>query len=115
MSDDDEQNEAQTTPRTIPTGYHASHMLTSASRDIHSIHPYTNLKLHETQGPLVITEGDGVFVRDENGKTYLEALVGLVVRQPGILRAPSGRGRLSPDAQAALLSHLRSQGARCRH
>jgi len=53
------------------------HMETSASRDIHSIHPYTNLKLHETQGPLVITEGDGVFVRDENGKTYLEALSGL--------------------------------------
>jgi 4-aminobutyrate--pyruvate transaminase len=52
-------------------------MGTSASRDIHSIHPYTNLKLHETQGPLVITEGDGVFVRDENGKTYLEALSGL--------------------------------------
>lgn len=52
-------------------------METSASRDIHSIHPYTNLKLHETQGPLVITEGDGVFVRDENGKTYLEALSGL--------------------------------------
>jgi 4-aminobutyrate--pyruvate transaminase len=52
-------------------------MTTSASRDIYSIHPYTNLKLHETQGPLVITEGDGVFVRDENGKTYLEALSGL--------------------------------------
>jgi 4-aminobutyrate--pyruvate transaminase len=61
----------------ITTGYHAFHMTTSASRDIHSIHPYTNLKLHETQGPLVITEGDGVFVRDENGKTYLEALSGL--------------------------------------
>ena len=30
-----------------------------------SIHPYTNLKLHETEGPLVITEGDGVFVRDK--------------------------------------------------
>jgi 4-aminobutyrate--pyruvate transaminase len=42
-----------------------------------AIHPYTNLKLHETEGPMVITEGDGVFVRDENGKTYLEALAGL--------------------------------------
>jgi 4-aminobutyrate--pyruvate transaminase len=52
-------------------------METLASRDVHSIHPYTNLKLHETQGPIVITEGDGVFVRDENGKTYLEALSGL--------------------------------------
>jgi 4-aminobutyrate--pyruvate transaminase len=50
----------------------------SAIRDIAtSIHPYTNLKLHETEGPLVITEGDGVFVRDENGKTYLEAMSGL--------------------------------------
>ena len=50
----------------------------SASRDIATtIHPYTNLKLHETQGPLVITEGDGVFVRDEEGKSYLEGLAGL--------------------------------------
>ncbi len=50
----------------------------SASRDIATaIHPYTNLKLHETEGPLVMTEGDGVFVRDEDGKTYLEALAGL--------------------------------------
>lgn len=50
----------------------------SASRDIAtSIHPYTNLKVHESEGPLVMTEGDGVFVRDEDGKTYLEALAGL--------------------------------------
>jgi 4-aminobutyrate--pyruvate transaminase len=50
----------------------------SARRDIAStIHPYTNLKLHETEGPLVIVEGDGVFVRDENGKSYLEGLAGL--------------------------------------
>ena len=50
----------------------------SARRDIAtSIHPYTNLKLHETEGPMVITEGDGVFVRDENGKRYLEGLAGL--------------------------------------
>jgi len=50
----------------------------SAVRDIAStIHPYTNLKAHEAEGPLVIVEGDGVFVRDENGKTYLDALAGL--------------------------------------
>jgi len=50
----------------------------SARRDIAtSIHPYTNLKLHETEGPMVITKGDGVFVRDENGKSYLEGLAGL--------------------------------------
>jgi 4-aminobutyrate---pyruvate transaminase len=51
---------------------------TSASRDIATtIHPYTNLKLHESEGPLVITEGDGVFVRGEDGKLYLEGLAGL--------------------------------------
>lgn len=53
-------------------------MSRSATRDIATtIHPYTNLKLHETEGPLVITEGDGVFVRDESGKSYLEGLAGL--------------------------------------
>ena len=47
-------------------------------RDIATtIHPYTNLKVHESDGPLVITEGDGVFVSDENGKKYLEGLAGL--------------------------------------
>jgi 4-aminobutyrate--pyruvate transaminase len=50
----------------------------SAKRDIATtIHPYTNLKVHEVEGPLVITEGEGVFVRDENGKTYLEGMAGL--------------------------------------
>jgi 4-aminobutyrate--pyruvate transaminase len=50
----------------------------SGRRDIaSSIHPYTNLRLHETQGPLVITKGDGVFVTDEDGKSYLEAMSGL--------------------------------------
>jgi 4-aminobutyrate--pyruvate transaminase len=51
---------------------------TPASRDIAtSIHPYTNLKLHETEGPFVVAEGDGVFVRDQDGKSYLEGLAGL--------------------------------------
>jgi 4-aminobutyrate---pyruvate transaminase len=50
----------------------------SASRDIATaIHPYTNLKLHEDEGPLVIAEGDGVFVRGEDGRMYLEGLAGL--------------------------------------
>jgi 4-aminobutyrate--pyruvate transaminase len=49
-----------------------------ANRDIATaIHPYTNLKAHEAEGPLVISEGDGVFVRGEDGKMYLEGLAGL--------------------------------------
>ena len=49
-----------------------------ASRDIASlIHPYTNLKLHERDGPLVITRGKGIHVYDDAGKEYIEGLAGL--------------------------------------
>jgi len=50
----------------------------TASRDIaNHLHPYTNLKKHESEGPLVITEGKGIHVYDENGKEYIEGLAGL--------------------------------------
>ncbi len=41
------------------------------------LHPYTNLKLHEETGPLVITRGDGVWIFDDAGKGYIEGLAGL--------------------------------------
>jgi len=41
------------------------------------LHPYTNLKAHEEQGPLVITRGDGVRVYGEDGTEYIEGLSGL--------------------------------------
>jgi 4-aminobutyrate--pyruvate transaminase len=41
------------------------------------VHPYTNLALHETAGPMVITKGEGVFVYDDQGNRYLEGLAGL--------------------------------------
>ena len=35
----------------------------AASRDIaYHLHPYTNLSKHESEGPLVITEGKGIHV-----------------------------------------------------
>ncbi len=50
----------------------------AASRDIaHHLHPYTHLKKHEAEGPLLITEGKGIYVYDENGKEYIEGLAGL--------------------------------------
>jgi 4-aminobutyrate---pyruvate transaminase len=50
----------------------------TASRDIaFHLHPYTHLKKHESEGPLVITEGKGVYVYDETGKEYIEGLAGL--------------------------------------
>ncbi len=48
------------------------------ARDIaHVVHPYTNLRAHETKGPLVITEGHGIWVRDAEGREYIEGLAGL--------------------------------------
>ena len=48
------------------------------ARDIKvSVHPFTNLRLHEEQGPLMITGGEGIWVTDDDGKRYIEGLAGL--------------------------------------
>jgi len=41
------------------------------------LHPYTNLSLHSQAGPMVITRGEGVYVYDDKGNRYIEALAGL--------------------------------------
>ncbi len=49
-----------------------------AARDVaHTLHPYTNLALHEERGPLVITRGEGIYVWDDDGRQYIEGLAGL--------------------------------------
>ena len=49
-----------------------------AARDIAAvIHPYTNLKLHLEEGPLMIRRGEGIHVWDDDGKQYIEGLAGL--------------------------------------
>ena len=48
------------------------------ARDIAShLHPYTNARKHEEVGPLILTEGKGVYVYDNHGKEYIEALAAL--------------------------------------
>ena len=48
------------------------------SRDARSVvHWLTNLSLHATRGATVIESGQGVWVRDSQGKDYLEAMSGL--------------------------------------
>lgn len=50
----------------------------AASRDKATVlHPYTNLKAHETVGPLVIDRAAGVRVWDDSGKEYIEAMAAL--------------------------------------
>jgi len=52
--------------------------LSAQRRDIeHCIHPYTNLKLHLEKGPMILSEGKGVYVYDDKGKEYIEGLAGL--------------------------------------
>ena len=54
------------------------HGNSAASRDIATLlHPYTNLKTHQSKGPLIITHGRGVNVYDDQGKEYIEGLAGL--------------------------------------
>lgn len=54
----------------IPNSLHA--------RDVaYVLHPYTNARRHERLGPMVIDHGKGVFVYDDQGREYIEAMAGL--------------------------------------
>src|SRR5215510_8333857 len=49
-----------------------------ATRDIETlIHPYTNLASIRDTGPLVIDRGQGVFLYDNSGKSYIDGMAGL--------------------------------------
>ncbi len=49
-----------------------------ASRDIASlVHPYTNLKTHAIDGPLIVDRGKGIYIYDDAGREYIEGLAGL--------------------------------------
>ncbi len=48
------------------------------ARDIAALlHPTTNLGQHREAGPLVLERGEGIYVYDQEGKRYIEALAGL--------------------------------------
>ena len=49
-----------------------------AARDVAALmHPASNLAKHEETGPFVIERGKGVFVFDDEGRPYIEAMAGL--------------------------------------
>ncbi len=55
-----------------------SQLNSASARDIETVlHPFTNLKTHEEDGPFIINHGSGVHITDENGKTYIEGMSGL--------------------------------------
>ena len=51
---------------------------TAEARDIrHHFHGYTNARRHMDVGPLIIEDGEGIYVTDNNGRRYIEGLAGL--------------------------------------
>ena len=51
---------------------------TLASRDIaHVVHAATNLRLHESVGPMIIDSGSGVRIVDTEGRSYIDGMAGL--------------------------------------
>ncbi|MGQ9676134.1 MAG: aminotransferase family protein [Chloroflexota bacterium] len=49
-----------------------------AKNDVeHVLHPFTPLKAHSRQGPVVIVEGKGIWVHDAAGQEYLDGTAGL--------------------------------------
>jgi 4-aminobutyrate--pyruvate transaminase len=54
----------------IPNSIHA--------RDLaYLLHPSTNARQHEKTGPIVMDRGQGIYVYDDQGKEYIEAMAGL--------------------------------------
>lgn len=50
----------------------------NAVRDVASVlHPYTDARAHQQNGPMVITRGEGVRVWDDQGRGYIETVAGL--------------------------------------
>src|ERR1051325_1632277 len=49
-----------------------------SARDVaNHFHPFTNLKQHEIDGPLIIERGEGIYVVDDQGRRYIEGMSGL--------------------------------------
>src|SRR5256885_14929953 len=65
-------------PGTIPRNIPMSLTTPAARRDqSFHLHPATNLRTLQKEGPLVITRGEGVYVYDDEGRRYLEGMSGL--------------------------------------
>ena len=96
-------------------------MTTPLSNSLHiadistTLHPYTDARKHEKQGPIVIDRGEGIHVYDSNGKKYIEALTGLWSVAVGFneqrLCDARGQPRGAARLGAALLVLLRGHAA----
>ncbi len=62
---------------TVIESHHAAHSARTAQDIASHLHPFTNLATHPQSDPLVIVRGEGVYVEDDRGRRYLEAMAGL--------------------------------------
>jgi 4-aminobutyrate--pyruvate transaminase len=55
-----------------------SRLNSNEARDIaYHFHGYTNAEAHKEVGPLIIDQGEGIYITDTNGKRYIEGMAGL--------------------------------------
>ena len=64
-----------------------SNLPLSALDRAHALHPWTHFETFEREGPTVITRGEGVWLWDEAGTRYLDAVGGLWCTNIGLGRA----------------------------
>ena len=74
---------------------HATPAISPAGqRDLaYHLHPSTKLRQVQSEGPLVITRGEGVYVYDDEGRRYLEGMAGLWCASLGFSERVSPRPR----------------------
>ena len=86
------------------------------ARDVASLmHGMTNLVRHENEGPLILEEGHGVYVKDLEGKRVHRGHGGPVVHGAGVRQRAPDPGRDRTDAEAADLPHLLPALEHARH
>jgi 4-aminobutyrate--pyruvate transaminase len=64
-----------TAPHPPDRAHNLAQDLRTADKSV--LHPYTELRRHESAGPLTIVSGDGIWITDSEGRRYLEGMAGL--------------------------------------
>ena len=71
-----------------------------SARDIaYHMHPFTNARRLESEGPFVITRGNGIRIFDEQGRDYIDALAGLWCASLGFSEVRLAEGFRRLDTQ----------------
>ncbi|MDE0241462.1 MAG: aspartate aminotransferase family protein, partial [bacterium] len=55
-----------------------------------TLHAFTPIHEHEKSGPHIITNGDGIYVTDNKGDTYIDAMASLFCVNAGYGRSEIG-------------------------